>query len=59
MDTTCTFCGRDIEAHEPVFVEEAPDGDRTPAGQFCNYACLARYIEEENLETGACCRIDL
>jgi len=25
------------------------------AGQFCNYACLAAYIEEEGLTEGAAC----
>lgn len=57
--TDCTYCGRNVEDHEPVFVEERSGSDRVDAGQFCNYACLARYIEEEGLETGACCRIDL
>jgi hypothetical protein len=41
-----------------VFVNEGID-DRQQAGQFCNYGCLARHIEEENREAGACCRIDL
>lgn len=59
MGTACTFCGRDVEAHEPVYVEERQGNELVPAGQFCNYACLARYIEAEDLETGACCRIDL
>ena len=59
MATACTFCGADVDAHEPVFVEERRGTELVPAGQFCNYACLARYIEAEGLETGACCRIDL
>ncbi len=59
MSTACTFCGSDVDAHEPVVVEEVRDDERVPAGQFCNYACLARHIEQEGLETGACCRIDL
>ena len=59
MAEACTFCGSDVDAHEPVFVEERRDVERVPAGRFCNYACLARYIEAEGLETGACCRIDL
>lgn len=57
-DSTCTFCGSDIREHDPVFVNEGIE-DRREAGQFCNYACLARHIEEENLEAGACCRVDL
>lgn len=59
METECTFCGCDVTRHDPVYVEEARGGERSPAGRFCNYACLARYIEEAGLETGACCRIDL
>lgn len=59
MTDACTFCGRDVHDHEPVFVEERRGDGRAPAGQFCNYACLARHIEDEGLETGACCRIDL
>lgn len=55
--TACTYCGAEIEAHTPVYVEEGPD--RTPAGQFCNYACLQTHIEETGLTTGACCRIDV
>lgn len=59
MTTACTFCGSDIDAHDPVVVFEGTGQDRGQTGQFCNYACLARYIEEQDLETGACCRIDL
>lgn len=58
MNTECTFCGSDVRDHDPVTVEEGFEA-REPAGQFCNYACLARHIEREGLETGACCRIDL
>jgi hypothetical protein len=58
MGKSCTYCGSDVEAHEPVFVEEEQDGTRVPAGQFCNYACLARHIEDEGLETGTYCQID-
>lgn len=59
MAQACTYCGSDIAEHEPIFVEEAEADRLVPAGQFCNYACLARHIEDEGLETGACCRIDL
>lgn len=54
----CTYCGLEVTEHEPVFVEERHGGERVSGGQFCNYACLARYIEEENLESGACCQLD-
>lgn len=59
MSDACTYCGTDVYAHDPVFVEELDDGERTPAGQFCNYACLAAHVEEAGLTTGDCCRIDL
>ncbi|WP_266081900.1 hypothetical protein [Haladaptatus caseinilyticus] len=58
MGDTCTYCESDVNAHEPVFVDEERGGERTTVGQFCNYACLARYIEENELETGTCCRLD-
>lgn len=58
--TDCTYCGCDVEAHDPVFVyEERPaDGERVPAGQFCNYACLSTHVEESGLADGAVCRLD-
>lgn len=59
MTKSCTYCGTPVHEHDPVFVEETRDGERVAAGQYCNYACLARYIEESGLETGASCRIDL
>lgn len=59
MTRACTYCGSDVRDHEPVFVAEGHERGREPAGQFCNYACLARHIEEAGLETGACCQLDL
>lgn len=59
MATACTYCGCDIQAHDPVFVQEGAGTDRSEAGQFCNYACLARYIEDAGLEQGTSCRIDI
>ncbi len=56
--TDCTYCGQRVEAHDPVYVEKGVDGERRPAGQFCNYACLSAHIDGENLETGACCTFD-
>lgn len=56
--TACTFCGSDVEAHDPVYVAEGGDGGREPAGAFCNYACLLQHIEAEDLTLGAACRID-
>lgn len=59
MEAACAYCGCDVFAHEPVFVEEMANGERTEQGQFCNYACLAQHIEEQGLTAGTTCRIDL
>lgn len=56
--TDCTYCGCEVEAHDPVFVSEVDDGERVPAGQFCNYACLSAYVDESGLADGARCRLD-
>jgi hypothetical protein len=48
-----------VHVHSPVIVDEEQNEGRTTVGQFCNYACLARYIEENEFETGACCQLDL
>ena len=56
--TGCTYCGCEIEAHDPMYVEEHEDGERVPAGQFCNYACLVAYVEREGLQEGATCELD-
>ncbi|WP_222916383.1 hypothetical protein [Natrinema sp. SYSU A 869] len=55
MGTACTYCGSDIERHDPVYVSEGENDGITRAGQFCNYACLHRYINDENLTAGAAC----
>lgn len=55
--SACDFCGNDIFDHTPVFVEEFSNGEREPAGAFCNYACLTAYIDAEELEVGACCHL--
>jgi hypothetical protein len=55
----CTYCGSDLAFYDPVFVEDETDGERAPAGQFCNYACLSAHIDEEGLTEGACCRVEL
>ncbi|MFC7045868.1 hypothetical protein ACFQH6_11025 [Halobacteriaceae archaeon GCM10025711] len=57
MTDVCTYCGAAIRDHDPVAVYEGVD-DRELAGQFCNYACLSTYIEEEGLVYGTCCTID-
>jgi hypothetical protein len=59
MSDACTYCGSDVSDHDPVFVEEGAGDGRQEAGQFCNYACLSAHIDDADLTTGACCRIDL
>jgi len=55
----CTYCDADVDAHDPVFVEELDsEGDREAAGRFCNYACLSAHVEENDLVHGAACRFD-
>jgi len=51
----CTFCGSDLAAYDPVYVEETRESERNAVGGFCNYACLAAYIEENELTYGAAC----
>lgn len=49
MVTECTFCGQDIFDHDPVFVAEFEHGARIQNKQFCNYTCLYRFIEKQEL----------
>lgn len=55
--TECAYCGCDVRRHDPVVVEEVDDGERVPAGAFCNYACLSSYIDAEGLALGATCEV--
>ena len=55
MGNECTYCRSDVERHDPVFVNEETNGSTTQTGKFCNYACLAAYIEEEELTNGTVC----
>lgn len=55
--TDCTYCGCEVEAHDPVFVSEG-SADDDPASQFCNYACLSAHVEESGLAEGSRCRLD-
>lgn len=52
----CTYCGAGVEAHDPVYVDEVVDGERTTTGRFCNYACLTAHVEAAGLTAGARCR---
>lgn len=53
--TACTYCGCEIAAHEPVFVNERDDGERVQTGQFCNDGCLWAHIDEQDLAVGTTC----
>ncbi|UPV72890.1 hypothetical protein M0R89_10050 [Halorussus limi] len=59
MTADCTYCGSDVNDHDPVFVAERRGDGRESAGRFCNYACLSAHIDEANLVDGACCTVDL
>jgi hypothetical protein len=54
----CTYCGSDVHAHDPLFLEAERDGERESVGQFCNYACLTAHVEEERLAVGDACEFD-
>ncbi|WP_164509630.1 hypothetical protein [Haloarcula limicola] len=49
----CTYCGLPVEDHDPLYLSTAPESE--PTAQFCNYGCLATYIDEEELTTGTAC----
>lgn len=38
----CTYCGCDVTAHDPVYVETVEDGARVPDGRFCNYSRVCK-----------------
>lgn len=54
----CAYCGCDVTAHDPVYVETVDDRERVSDGRFCNYGCLAAHIEDAGLAWGTVCRID-
>ncbi|WP_192498347.1 hypothetical protein [Halorussus halophilus] len=58
MGLDCTYCGCDVEAHDPVYVEERVEGAREQTGQFCNYGCLSAHVEAEELATGTVCNLE-
>jgi len=55
MSMECTYCESGLARYDPVFVEETTDGERVPAGAFCNYACLSAHIDEAELTFGDVC----
>jgi len=58
MAIECPYCGSDVADHDPVRVSRRRGGEFVEAVTFCNYTCLSAHIHEEQLATGACCRID-
>jgi hypothetical protein len=50
----CTYCGSDVDAHDPLVVDEG-DADGPLAGQFCNYGCLVAHVEDADLLTDTAC----
>ena len=56
--TACTYCGCDVEAHDPVVVFEGSTADGDPTGRFCNYGCLVAHVDAEGLATGSTCEVD-
>lgn len=55
MGGECTYCGHDLERHDPVFVNEGTNASANQTGQFCNYACLTAHVDAEGLTDGAAC----
>ncbi|MFC6951925.1 hypothetical protein [Halorubellus litoreus] len=57
--TECTYCGCEVEAHDPVVVfESAPDAVDARDGSefaFCNWGCLSAYSTESDVATGTTC----
>jgi len=51
----CVYCGSDLSAYDPVYVEETADGECVEVGGFCNYACLSAHIEASELVYGDAC----
>lgn len=43
----CAYCGSEVEASNPVFIEELHSGMRISTGSFCNYDCLLAFLEAE------------
>lgn len=54
-DEACAFCGSPIFDHDPLCVRDCTDNCGSPQ-YFCNYACLAVFIEEHELTAGDACQ---
>lgn len=53
-EDTCAYCGSPIFDHDPICVRDCNDDCGSPT-YLCNGACLAVYIEENNLTAGDAC----
>jgi hypothetical protein len=53
--TDCTYCGCEVEAHDPVAVYETAGSSDELAGEFCNWGCLAAYATESDVASGTSC----
>lgn len=56
MVGACDYCGCDVSAHDPVRVVE--DGAHGATFRFCNYGCLAAFVDREGLAEGTACVVD-
>jgi len=54
-DETCAYCDSRIFDHDPICVRDCTDDCGSPL-YFCNYACLAAHIDEDDLTAGDACK---
>jgi len=57
VDELCAYCESRIFDHDPVCVRDCEDDCGSPQ-YFCNYACLAAYIDAQSLTVGNACAWD-
>ncbi len=50
----CVYCGSYIFDHDPICVRDC-DADCGSPVYFCNYACLAVYIDVNDMTTNDAC----
>ncbi|WP_265108041.1 hypothetical protein [Halosolutus halophilus] len=55
MGIARTYCGRDVEAQDPVVATEGRDASEGRTSQFCNYGCLVAHVDAETLTDGDAC----
>lgn len=56
-DEICAYCNSRIFEHDPVCLRDCTEACGSPSF-FCNHACLAAYLEAEELAIGDACRWD-